>query len=208
MPPNSTLSFPLRSNDYFAAAASFLSRQPSGPLAGPWMLAAWERAPESAGLSLTSGLLDSHIYGFPVLVTSETQKFMNMNVKAADFVFIVVTDLSESVSFYRDTLGLDLESMSDEGVYAEFALPPTTLSLGETNPQMPLMPGEGGTCIAMAVDDVETATKELHDEGVTVLMDPIETDVCYMSLVADPDGNQITLHNRKDGTYGRVDPFP
>lgn len=60
----------------------------------------------------------------------------------------------------------------------------------------------------MAVDDVETATEELQDEGVTILMDPIESGVCHMSIIADPDGNPILLHRRNDGTCGRIDPFP
>lgn len=40
---------------------------------------------------------------------------MNMNVKVADFVSHTVTDLTESVSFYRDTLGLELEMLNKEG---------------------------------------------------------------------------------------------
>jgi predicted enzyme related to lactoylglutathione lyase len=35
-----------------------------------------------------------------------------------------------------------------------------------------------------------------------VLMDPVETRVCWMSFIADPDGNRICLHQRKDGTAG------
>ena len=131
-----------------------------------------------------------------------------MNAKAVDFVINTVTDLSESVSFYRDTLGLELEMLNEEGGFAEFALPPTTLALGEANPQMPVSPGEGGTSVAMAVDDVEAATEELRNEGTAVLMDPVETDVCRMAMVADPDGNPIMLHKRNNGTHGRVDPFP
>jgi predicted enzyme related to lactoylglutathione lyase len=33
-------------------------------------------------------------------------------------------------------------------------------------------------------------------------MEPIETPVCFMAVVADPDGNQILIHHRKDGTFG------
>lgn len=131
-----------------------------------------------------------------------------MNAKAADFVFITVTDITESVSFYRDTLGLELETLNEDGGFAEFALPPTTLSLGEATPQMPITPGEGGTSVAMAVDDVDTATEELQNGGTTVPMESIETNVCHLSIIADPDGNPITLHERKDGTHGRRDPFP
>lgn len=133
---------------------------------------------------------------------------MNMNVKAADFVFQAVTDFSTSVPFYRDTLGLEPETIDEDSGWAEFAFPPTTLALGEASPQMPFTPGESGSGVAMAVDDVETATEELDDGGVTILMDPIDSGVCHMSIIADPDGNPIILHKRNDGTHGRVDPFP
>ncbi|MFC6964557.1 VOC family protein [Halocatena marina] len=88
-----------------------------------------------------------------------------MNAQADDFVINTDTDLSESVSFYRNTLGLELEMLSEEGGFAEFALPPTTLALGEADPQMLVSPGEGGTSVAMAVDDVEAATEELRNDG-------------------------------------------
>ncbi|AUV84250.1 hypothetical protein C2R22_22105 (plasmid) [Salinigranum rubrum] len=131
-----------------------------------------------------------------------------MNAKAADFVLITVSDVGESVAFYRDTLGLALESLDEETGWAELALPPTTLALGEENPQFPTSPGDSGIALALAVDDVEEATDELRDAGRTVLMGPVETSVCDMAVVGDPDDNPLLLHRRRDGTYGRRDPIP
>ncbi|WP_313690870.1 VOC family protein [Halorarum halobium] len=131
-----------------------------------------------------------------------------MNAKAADFVFHTVSDIEQSVSFYRDTLGLALESLDEESGWAEFALPPTTLALGEVNPAVPLSPGAGGVGVSMAVDDVESAVERLRDEGMAVLMEPQEFPTCAMAMVADPDDNPIMLHRRSDGTHGRRDPFP
>lgn len=131
-----------------------------------------------------------------------------MNAKAVDFVYYTVSDIETSVSFYRDTLGLDLETLDEESGWAEFALPPTTLALGEANPQVPITPGDGGVGVAMAVDDVEATAEELQEEGMTVLLEPIELPTCDMAMVGDPDGNPIMLHRRSDGTHGRVDPFP
>jgi predicted enzyme related to lactoylglutathione lyase len=131
-----------------------------------------------------------------------------MKAKAVDFVYYTVRDVANSVPFYRDTLGLELESLSEEGLgWAEFAAPPTTLSLVGATPDGP-EPGAGGTAIALAVDDVEGAVEELRKEGTTVVMDPLETGACTMAVVTDPDGNPVMLHRRDDGTYGRVDPLP
>lgn len=131
-----------------------------------------------------------------------------MEARAADFVHYTVTDFERAVSFYRDTIGLTLESEDAEMGWAEFALPPTTLTLGRANPQVPVTAGGGGVSIALAVDDVEAAVDELREAGMTVLMDAIETGVCDMAMVGDPDDNPILLHRRHDGTSGRSNPFP
>lgn len=131
-----------------------------------------------------------------------------MEAKAVDFVYYTVSDISESVSFYRDTLGLDAESVDEDLGWAEFAVPPTTIALGQSNPQIPVTPGEGGVGVSLAVDDVEAAVDELREEGMTVMMDPVDTSVCDMAMVGDPDENPIMLHRRHDGTHGRKDPFP
>jgi predicted enzyme related to lactoylglutathione lyase len=131
-----------------------------------------------------------------------------MKAKAIDFVYYTVRDVVSSVPFYRDTLGLELESLSEEGQgWAEFAAPPTTLALVGATPDSP-DPGAGGSAVALAVDDVERAVEELQEEGTTVLMDSVETGVCTMAVVTDPDGNPLMLHRRDDGTHGRVDPLP
>ena len=64
----------------------------------------------------------------------------------------------------------------------------------------PLTPG--GTFV-VAVPDVEEALSELKGKGVKSLWDePIDTPVCHFAIVFDPDGNQVCLHWRKDGTFG------
>lgn len=119
-----------------------------------------------------------------------------------------MSDIEISVSFYKETLGLELESLDEESGWAEFAAPPTTLALGEANPHVPISPGEGGVGIALAVDDVEGAIDELREEGMTVLMDAVDSGVCDMAMVGDPDENPIMIHRRHDGTHGRKNPFP
>jgi predicted enzyme related to lactoylglutathione lyase len=56
--------------------------------------------------------------------------------------------------------------------------------------------------VALAVDDVGEAVEELRGKGVTIAMEMIESPVCWMAVVADPDGNQVLLHRRKNGTAG------
>ena len=56
--------------------------------------------------------------------------------------------------------------------------------------------------VAIAVDDVTKAIEELRAKRVTVAMDASETSVCFTGMIVDPDGNNIWLHQRKDGTAG------
>lgn len=130
-----------------------------------------------------------------------------MQVSAVDFVQYTVTDLDDAVAFYRDRLGLTLESRLEEVGWAEFALPPTTLALWEPGADEAATPGGGGASVALAVDDVAAAVDELRD-AVDVLVEPFDTGVCDTAVIADPDGNHITLHRRHDGTHGRRDPLP
>ena len=40
------------------------------------------------------------------------------------------------------------------------------------------------------------------DKNFMRAMETIESPVCWMAVVTDPDGNKILLHQRKDGTFG------
>ena len=131
-----------------------------------------------------------------------------MEVQAIDFVYYTVSDFERSLAFYRDTLGLTPESVNEEWGWAEFAAPPTTLAIGTENEGVSEEPGQGAVGVAFAVDDVEAAVAELREAGMSIKMEPFETNVCDMAMVGDPDDNPLMLHRRHDGTTGRRDPFP
>ena len=128
-----------------------------------------------------------------------------MTPKAIDFVVCDVSDLKRSVAFYRDTLGLKLDFMKEEWDWAEFDVGPVALAL-DANPfegkVRDSTPKPGGAVVALAVEDVQAAVEALRGKGVTILREPFETGVCFMAKIADPDGNRIWLHRRKDGTWG------
>ena len=49
--------------------------------------------------------------------------------------------------------------------------------------------------IALRVDDVESARKELEAKGVE-FAGTRDSGVCHMAFFADPDGNALILHRR------------
>jgi len=125
-----------------------------------------------------------------------------MQTRAIDFVVYAVSDVGKAISFYRDTLGMPLDTVV-EGAWAEFSLVPVTLALvGPPWAEAPRRGDRGGATVALAVDDVTRAVTELRAKGVQVFVEPMETSVCHMAMIADPDGNRIWLHQRKDGTCG------
>ncbi len=123
-----------------------------------------------------------------------------MNVRGADFVLFLVSDLSLAVAFYRDMLGVRCEIESLEHQWAEFDCGNLTLSLQGRA----LADGvRGGGRIALAVDDISAAYKELTQKGVVLASGPVDNGCCWHLEVPDPDGNVVILHQRSDGTCGQ-----
>jgi predicted enzyme related to lactoylglutathione lyase len=129
----------------------------------------------------------------------QPRKGNNMEIRGADFIMYLVTDLVPAAKFYREALGLPQEIYSEEEQYAEFNCGNITLSLkgGSKLPEAPT-----GARIALAVDDIHAAHEELKQKGVRILSGPTDYSVCWAMEILDPDGNLVILHQRADGTFG------
>ncbi len=124
-----------------------------------------------------------------------------MKPKAVDFVSYAVSDMDRAEAFYRDALGLEVvTSRGEPGTRANGFM---EVGAGGTTIGLTALPRlHPNAVVALAVDDVRAAAEELRGKGVPIAMEPIETPDCFMAAVADPDGNQILIHQRKDGTFG------
>lgn len=124
-----------------------------------------------------------------------------MKAKAVDFISYAVTDMDKAEAFWRDMLGLKIEvARGKPGTRANGYM---ELDAGGVAIGLVVMPQtQPNGIVALAVDDVGEAVEELRDKGVTIAMEKIESPVCWMAVVADPDGNQVLLHQRKNGTFG------
>jgi predicted enzyme related to lactoylglutathione lyase len=121
-----------------------------------------------------------------------------MRVRAIDFVTIGVADMDRALRVYRETLGMDFPlSMGWANAdWKELDTPPVALALDRDGP------APGQVVLALAVDDVASAVEELRAKGVPIVREAREQDVCYRAIIRAPDGNEIMLHQRKDGTAG------
>ena len=126
-----------------------------------------------------------------------------MKILGIDFFHYEVNDMQRSLAFYRDTLGLKLtmDPANTNGTWAEFEIYPSTLALycPKNTEKRDAVIGAGA--LSLAVENVEEAIAELKEKGVNISFEPMETPVCHMAFIKDPDGNQIGIHHRKDGTF-------
>jgi catechol 2,3-dioxygenase-like lactoylglutathione lyase family enzyme len=113
-----------------------------------------------------------------------------MRVEQVDFITVPTRDLRRAMTFYTDVLGLPASEKSE----AEVETPNVTLSFWN--------PEEAGedffanpAGFALRVEDVESAVDEVRAAGGEI-MGTLDTGVCHMGFVKDPDGNTVILHRR------------
>lgn len=112
------------------------------------------------------------------------------------FTMYPVKDMARARAFYEDTLALGRGSGGPSSPWVEFDLPGggclaiTTVS--ESQPS-----ASAGGMIAFEVDDLPATIADLKAKGVNFSADDIDSPVCRMAIIEDPDGNAIILHKLK-----------
>ncbi|HWE33454.1 MAG TPA: VOC family protein [Solirubrobacteraceae bacterium] len=116
-------------------------------------------------------------------------------VTGVDFVPFSTRNLDAALDFYGSKLGLPRSVYVPERNYAEFETGNVTLSIvdGEA---MGIGHNVNPIAIALHVDDVADARKQLEAEGVEFQGEILDTGVCHMAFFSDPDGNALMLHHR------------
>lgn len=108
-------------------------------------------------------------------------------------VCLLVNDLEKSLSFYKDTLGLEINSQN--GKFADFKLGGTSLAIFEKSEAIAMFPVKymkqgGGLVLAFQVEDVDKTCQELEAKAVKIIEGPKTTPwgqtVAYF---LDPDQN-------------------
>jgi len=122
-------------------------------------------------------------------------------MKVIDIAFMSypVTDLKRARRFYEGVLGLKQARFfgKKNTGFVEYDIGSTTLAIGNVEPIE--KPSAGGGSVGLEVDDFDAAINHLRAGGCAFRLDPMETPVCRMAVVSDPDGNSVTIHQRKAG---------
>lgn len=114
-----------------------------------------------------------------------------MATSSIAFTMYPVTDLPRAVAFYRDALGLPTTDVQSD-YWVEFDVAGATFGVGNFE-----QVGTPGTAQSLALEvDMEPARARLAEHGFEA-SEPHELQHCRISVVRDPDGNQVWLHQTK-----------
>jgi len=116
-------------------------------------------------------------------------------VTGVDFSVIPVSDFERAVAFYGETLGLPLSTRYGQMNGVEFETGNLTLAVLDAG-QFGIDFTPAKNAIALRVDDVAAARKELESKGVEFHGDIIDSGVCHQAFFSDPEGHALILHHR------------
>lgn len=115
-------------------------------------------------------------------------------VKGTDFVMVPTRDFDAAVEFFETVLGLPLSLRYGSHPGGELETGNLTLSLMQSDAfGIEFSPNRNP--IALRVDDVDAARKELESHGVSFAIQ-FDSGVCHQAIFHDPDGNAFVLHHR------------
>jgi predicted enzyme related to lactoylglutathione lyase len=116
-----------------------------------------------------------------------------MQIERTDFYSVPVQDMDRAKAFYRDTLGMHSPDWDlgfpeiETGNVSLYLVDPTAMG-GEFSPHT--------AHVALRVDDVAEARRELEQRGVEFAGGIRDSGVCHMAFFKDSEGNQLMLHRR------------
>jgi len=118
-------------------------------------------------------------------------------IKSIAFTVYPVSDVARSRRFYEDVLGLKV-SLNYQEAWVEYDIGAGTFAI--SNMMQGSIPGAKGAGIAFEVDSLDAEVKRLKEKKIPFLLEPMETPVCHMAVIADPDGNGLCLHQIKSAS--------
>ena len=116
-----------------------------------------------------------------------------MNVKKVGNVILAVKDLSKSVEFYHEILGMPIKRQRENWV--DLGQSGALLSLHPANESSPHASTsvDNGILIGLLVGDVASAVDELKSKDVKIHRDIQEREAGKNAIILDPDDYMISL---------------
>lgn len=114
-----------------------------------------------------------------------------LGVERVDFISVPTRNYERARAFYCNTLGLPVDVNNEQEIVT------SNVTICFWNPEdegEEFAPNAAG--FALRVPDVALAREQLEHAGVEFMGDTVDTGVCHMGFLKDPDGNVLILHRR------------
>jgi predicted enzyme related to lactoylglutathione lyase len=121
-----------------------------------------------------------------------------VRIKEIAFTGYPVTDLARARAFYENVLGLvPSMTLDHEGKgWIEYEVGSATVAITNMDPEH-WKPSPDGPSLAFEVEDFDAAMHAIRNAGVPCYAEPMEFPSCRFAVVADPDGNSVAIHQRR-----------
>lgn len=116
-----------------------------------------------------------------------------MKITQIAFTGIPVTDMKRAREFYEGVLGLQADPEMTGEMWTEYPIGGGTLAIACIGEQW--KPSDQGTSAALEVESLEDAIARLAERKIQ--FEQIDSPVCRMAVIQDPDGNKIVIHKLK-----------
>lgn len=111
-----------------------------------------------------------------------------MSFKKVGAIILLVSNMNNSIKFYRDTLGLAVKDMSEE--WTEFFTSGTVLALHPAKTKIKHNPN---MLVGFMVSDLDSIAATLKGKDVKFFKDPKEEAFGKHAIIEDPDGHLISI---------------
>ena len=121
-----------------------------------------------------------------------------IRIKEIAFTGYPITDVARARRFYEGLLNLKVSvQFEHEGKHwIEYDVGPATLAISNMAPDK-WKPSADGPSVALEVEDFDAAIAALRTAQVKFFLEPMDSGVCRMAIIADPDGNSLVIHQRR-----------
>jgi len=117
-----------------------------------------------------------------------------VKVTGIAFTMYPVKDMARARKFYTEVLGL-VQGKNFADQWVEYYLDNGCLAITDMTPVKP--DSNAGGSIAFEVENLDEAMAAIAAAKVTVKVPIFHSPVCRMAVVLDPEGNAVTLHEKK-----------
>ena len=116
-----------------------------------------------------------------------------MKINNIAFVGIPVTEMAKARAFYENVLGLKPDPEMTGEKWTEYPIGTGVVAIANVGGDW--RPSDQGTAAALEVESLEGAIARLNEHNIRY--DQVESPVCRMAIIQDPDGNKLIIHKLK-----------